>query len=184
MFRTDCLHWEGYKPCKPIKNSLTRGCLECTQFQEVRENILILEAGGLGSIVRATGLAKALKEKSEGVKITWLTHQHGAELLAHCPSVDEVLVGVEEDYLYQIRLFKEIVKPMQSLNEKVLYDLTPNIEVQEFVNSWLSSKNIDKNTYKIGLDIDSLNNQVNPWHLNQFLQLVKILKNKSMMLLS
>lgn len=50
--------------------------------------LLIVEGGGLGSILRATSIAQSVKNSRLGARVYWLTHRRGIELLDHVRAVD------------------------------------------------------------------------------------------------
>lgn len=91
VFQTDCREWEGYNPCRKQKSGMTEGCEWCQFYASIQENILIIEAGGLGSALRTSVVAKELKEKNPNARIQWLTNEQVVELVkSNIPSVDRV----------------------------------------------------------------------------------------------
>ncbi len=89
IFQTDCREWEGYKPCQKQKSGMTEGCEGCQFYAPIQSNILIIEAGGLGSALQTSVVAKELKTKSPNARIQWLTNEHVVELVrGNVPSVD------------------------------------------------------------------------------------------------
>lgn len=126
-FSEDCIYWKGYKPCDPLKNKQTIGCLDCRTFLrsekkfsiESRDSgstilidpiIIIIEAGGLGSILRTSVVAKELKRKFPSYKLLWVTHKNGAELLQNVPSVDETVVyGTAAASQMQTRTYQMVI---------------------------------------------------------------------------
>ncbi len=90
-FHTDCIYWKGIKPCNKQKANLTKECHECTLYSPIRQNILIIEAGGLGSVLRSSVVSKELKKIYPHSIIQWLTNSKSMELiLGNIPSVDRV----------------------------------------------------------------------------------------------
>ena len=137
VFHDNCVHWEGYKPCQFIKRGLTKSCLDCHLFEQAlltegieqwnREDIiLIIEAGGLGSILQTTSVAKQLKKSSPSRRIVWVTHQQGAELLRNVPSVDEIIVYSKEILPHFLRRDYKTVINYESSPEylRLAHDLT------------------------------------------------------------
>lgn len=91
VFQTDCREWEGYKPCRKQKSGMTEGCEGCQLYVPIQENILVIEAGGLGSALRTSVVIKELKERSPNARIQWLTNEQVVELVNNSiPSVDRV----------------------------------------------------------------------------------------------
>jgi heptosyltransferase-2 len=89
VFQTGCQEWEGYKPCRKQKSGMTEGCEGCQSYAPIQENILIIEAGGLGSALRTSVVARALKARSPNARIQWLTNEQVVELVSsNVPSVD------------------------------------------------------------------------------------------------
>src|SRR3990167_6780244 len=87
-FHNDCRYWEGYRPCINQKQGLSTGCDGCSLYSPISDNYLIIEAGGLGSILRTSVLSKELKRQNPASQVQWLTHPSGQELLKNIPSVD------------------------------------------------------------------------------------------------
>lgn len=71
--RTDCLHFNGYKPCGPHKE---RGvhCGGCTSYQPATGNVLIIKLQAAGEVVRNTPLLRAIQRQHPGARIFWLTN--------------------------------------------------------------------------------------------------------------
>lgn len=90
-YKYDCLSWDGYMPCTNIKQGKTQGCFECPFYSPISNNYLIVEAGGLGSVLRTSAVSKTLKLQEPNCQVQWLTHTEGVEVLNHVPSVDKVL---------------------------------------------------------------------------------------------
>lgn len=86
QYHDDCKKWLGSKPCVIQKAGLSSGCDGCNYFEPINSNVLIIEAGGLGSILKASVIANSLAKV--GRNIQWLTHSPGQELLVNVTSVD------------------------------------------------------------------------------------------------
>lgn len=97
--RTDCSQWVGYKPCVPQQQGLVVECGHCAHYTPFKENILIIEAGGLGSMLRVSALTKELKRIYPASRIQWLTSFHGLELLLLIPSVDAGFCLANNSYI-------------------------------------------------------------------------------------
>ncbi|MFH1183222.1 MAG: glycosyltransferase family 9 protein [Candidatus Moraniibacteriota bacterium] len=89
-FFTDCKEWVGYKPCREQLVSSTDACYKCKHYQPVKKNILIIEAGGLGSVLRTTVLLREIKGADKSTKVQWLTNKKGMELLRNIPYVSAI----------------------------------------------------------------------------------------------
>lgn len=90
VFRTDCREWQGYKPCGKQKLGLVEGCENCHPSAPIQENVLIVEAGGLGSALRTSVVAKEIRQRSPNARIQWLTSEQSVELVEkNIPSVDK-----------------------------------------------------------------------------------------------
>lgn len=97
VFRTDCKEWQGYKPCSKQKQGVTEGCNQCRFYAPIQENILIIEAGGLGSALRTSIVMKELKTQNPDVHIHWLTTEQSVELARNIPSVDRAYATTWEN---------------------------------------------------------------------------------------
>ncbi|MBJ6761837.1 glycosyltransferase family 9 protein [Myxococcaceae bacterium JPH2] len=71
--RTDCLHFNGYKPCGPHKE---RGvhCDGCTDYRPATGNVLIIKLQAAGEVVRNTPLLRVIQRQHPGARIFWLTN--------------------------------------------------------------------------------------------------------------
>ena len=68
----DCIHFNGYKPCRPHKESGTH-CRDCSSYQPVQFRILILKVGLAGEVLRCTPLLRKLRQEYPKAEITWVT---------------------------------------------------------------------------------------------------------------
>ncbi len=84
--KLDCKHYIGEKPC-----AHNRTCDGCGGYDPWRAYILIIKTAAMGDVLRTTPLARALKNKYPGSKITWLTGAKPAPLLRNNPFIDEIL---------------------------------------------------------------------------------------------
>lgn len=96
-FRTDCKVWQGYKPCVKQKQGLTENCAACSLYDPIQENILIIEAGGLGSALRTSVVMEALKSRYPNSLVQWLTNDQSVELAKNIPSVDKAFATTWEN---------------------------------------------------------------------------------------
>ena len=70
--RDDCLHFNGYKPCRPHKEAGVH-CDDCPRHQPVRYRILVLKVGLAGEVLRCTPLLRRLRQLHPDAEITWVT---------------------------------------------------------------------------------------------------------------
>jgi heptosyltransferase-2 len=70
--KTDCIHFNGYKPCKCHKET-GRKCHNCDQYNPTQFRILIVKVGAAGEVLRCTCLLRRLKIAYPGCEITWVT---------------------------------------------------------------------------------------------------------------
>lgn len=83
-----CKFFTGYKPCSmSIKYKVACPTEHCFP---VGRRLLIIEMGGLGSILRTTIVAKEFKRKYKNSQITFLTHSSGIEVLKFSSYVDRI----------------------------------------------------------------------------------------------
>lgn len=98
VFQTDCKEWQGYKPCSRQKQGLAKGCDQCHFSAPIQENILVIEAGGLGSALRTSIVMKELKVRRPNAQIQWLTTEQSVELAQNIPSVDRAYPTTWESF--------------------------------------------------------------------------------------
>jgi heptosyltransferase-2 len=70
--RDDCVHFSGYKPCKPHKEHGVH-CEDCDYYQPAKFRILILKVGLAGEVLRCTPLLRRLRTLYPEADITWVT---------------------------------------------------------------------------------------------------------------
>lgn len=85
-WRTDCRHFEGYRPCR-----VGLQCRGCPGYSAWRKRCLIIKLAAKGDVLRTTPLALALKQGDPGLQITWLTDPDAAPLLENNPTIDRLL---------------------------------------------------------------------------------------------
>lgn len=86
IFRTDCRHWRGDKPC--LENRLCDGC---RTYAPLQEKILIIKLGARGDVLRTTPLLAGLRKRYPQSHITWLTAPEAVALLPGLPSLQRAL---------------------------------------------------------------------------------------------
>jgi ADP-heptose:LPS heptosyltransferase len=117
-FKSDCELWRGHEPCAVQRKSGQADCAGCimylpaTSAAEPRRSsqydpdvlrsarrICILEAGGLGSVLRTTAVSRAIRFANPAAEISWITHGRGVELLRLVPAV----VPIDMDFDVVVR---------------------------------------------------------------------------------
>jgi heptosyltransferase-2 len=69
---TDCLHFDGYKPCPPHKQKGVI-CEDCSDYRPLSFRVLILKVGAAGEVIRNTPILHRLQELYPDAEITWVT---------------------------------------------------------------------------------------------------------------
>ncbi|HSP89126.1 MAG TPA: glycosyltransferase family 9 protein, partial [Ignavibacteriaceae bacterium] len=87
IVRFDCRFYKGDIPCKPHKEYGVH-CEDCSYYQKISQNILIIKLGAIGDVIRTTPLLRKIREKYPDAYITWLTYS--PEILDH-KWVDNIL---------------------------------------------------------------------------------------------
>lgn len=88
MAKINCTHFSGYKPCGKSDECND----DCTQFQRISSQILIVHLGALGAVLRSTSLLKSIQRKYPNSEIIWLTQAPANKLLENNPLIKKVLV--------------------------------------------------------------------------------------------
>ena len=74
--KTDCIAFDGYKPCLPHKVNGTL-CGDCSEYLPSDFRVLILKVGAAGEVLRNTPLLHKIKSlcENQGIReeLTWLT---------------------------------------------------------------------------------------------------------------
>ncbi len=81
----NCLHFNGYKPCK-----YKRLCDGCPEYSPMGKRVLIIHLGAMGAVLASTPLLPALKRKFPRSQISWLTSSAGLPLLSNNPYIDRL----------------------------------------------------------------------------------------------
>lgn len=84
-----CRFFNGYKPC-PIAKQHNTIC-PSPYCLPVGDKLLIIEMGGIGSVLRTTIVTKEFKKLHNPSHITFLTNLAGVEVLKFSPSIDRIL---------------------------------------------------------------------------------------------
>lgn len=72
LVRDDCLHFNGYKPCKPHKDFGVH-CDQCSHYRPASPRILVLKVGLAGEVLRCTPILRHLRRVHPDAEITWVT---------------------------------------------------------------------------------------------------------------
>jgi ADP-heptose:LPS heptosyltransferase len=118
MFRRDCLHFSGEKPCRPNKDE-NLVCEGCPRYEKVRGRILVVKLAAAGDVLRSTAILPALRLKHPGKALWWLTDKSAQPLLQGNPQIDQVLTtapyvtsylaGCTFDAVYSFDMAKDAV---------------------------------------------------------------------------
>jgi len=136
---------EGYKPCRKQE-----GCEECQFYAPIKEDILIIEAGGLGSALRTSVVIKELKKRNPNARIQWLTNEWVVELASgNVPSVDKVYPTTWESLMILGgQAFTQIINfesnPLYLAFVKGLPTKKMGFVMNEFGNLALASRSADE----------------------------------------
>lgn len=112
----DCLHFAGYKPCKPNKEQgvFCPGCefyqkdesitgefpeIGKPDFEELpdgEKKIIIIKLDAVGDVLRTTSILPSLKEKYFDSYVIWITKEKSFEVLKDNGLVDEIYFDTDE----------------------------------------------------------------------------------------
>ena len=70
--KTDCYHFDGYKPCAPHKKHGVH-CDTCKFYRKLSGNILIIKLQAAGEVIRNTPILHRLNALYPDARIYWLT---------------------------------------------------------------------------------------------------------------
>jgi ADP-heptose:LPS heptosyltransferase len=88
---SDCRQFTGYRPCAP-----GRLCASCGDYDPVQGEVLIINLGALGDVLRTTAQLPSLRAAWPGARISWLTSPRAVPLLEGHPLLDRVIpMGLE-----------------------------------------------------------------------------------------
>ncbi|MGH7740336.1 MAG: glycosyltransferase family 9 protein [bacterium] len=93
IYRPDCRHFTGEKPCLPHKQEGVV-CDGCPRYEPVKERLLIVKLDAAGDVLRSTSILPAFKKANPELSIWWVTENSSKPLLDKNPYID-VLLGVE-----------------------------------------------------------------------------------------
>lgn len=91
VYRNDCRHFNGYRPC-----AFQRACEGCPHHERPEPDVLLINLDALGDVLRTTALVAALRRVHPRARLTWLTRLRAAALLERNPQIDRVLPLGEE----------------------------------------------------------------------------------------
>ncbi|MFX0072315.1 MAG: glycosyltransferase family 9 protein, partial [Candidatus Hermodarchaeota archaeon] len=94
MIRTDCLYYNGYKPCTFHKQYKIECNKQCIYYKKIGLRIIIIKKGALGDVLRTTPILHAIKKKyGENIHITWLTEKSSYDLLKFNPLINKIYLN-------------------------------------------------------------------------------------------
>lgn len=106
--KTDCILFNGYKPCKPHK-LMGMICENCTEYRPVKRRVLILKTGAAGEVIRTSPILNKLRELHPDAEITWVTdfpdfipHSFVHRVLKHDWKNEQMLLAEEFDLLLSL----------------------------------------------------------------------------------
>ncbi len=73
LIKPNCRYFNGMMPCKYHKLESVH-CDECSHFEEITDNILIIKLGAIGDVIRTTPLLHRIWELNPNSKIWWVTY--------------------------------------------------------------------------------------------------------------
>lgn len=73
IIKTDCRFYKGDIPCKPHKEFGVH-CEDCSYYQKISHNILIIKLGAIGDVIRTTPLLRKIKSVYPDSFIYWVTY--------------------------------------------------------------------------------------------------------------
>jgi ADP-heptose:LPS heptosyltransferase len=86
IFRTECRHYLGDKPC--VVNRLCEGCGE---FVSSGPRVLIVKTAAAGDVLRTTSLLPGLRRELENPHISWLTLPVSVDILRGNTAIDRII---------------------------------------------------------------------------------------------
>ncbi|MFH1466917.1 MAG: glycosyltransferase family 9 protein [Pseudomonadota bacterium] len=81
-----CRRFTGYRPCAP-----GRACATCLEPDRFDADVLLIDLGALGDVLRTTALLPALHRALPRARVSWLTGPRAAPLLERHPLLDRVV---------------------------------------------------------------------------------------------
>lgn len=86
VVHTDCRLFTGYKPC--VHGG---ACGGCSHHDPVSAEILVINLGALGDVLRTTAQLPAIQRAWPGCRVTWVTSPRAMPLLRGHPLIDRVV---------------------------------------------------------------------------------------------
>ncbi len=71
--KTDCRHFDGYKPCQFHKRLKVRCTDECPKYSKIGRRILVIKTGAAGEVLRNTPILVPIRKKDPDAEIVWIT---------------------------------------------------------------------------------------------------------------
>ncbi len=98
LIKTDCRFYKGDIPCVPHKDFGVH-CEDCSYYQKISKNILIIKLGAIGDVIRTTPLLRKIKSVYPDSFIYWITYS--PEILS--PEWVDDIVNVSAEKLEILR---------------------------------------------------------------------------------
>jgi len=141
MYKTDCRHFTGYKPCR-----FKRACLDCPNYDQVKTRVAIVSLEAMGAVLRSTVLLEPIRAKYPGVHITWITLPMCVPLLENNPLIDQL-----------IALSPKTTAAIQYLEFDVLFGVDKSLEAGALASSMRASQK-----FGFGLDRNGVITPLSP----------------------
>ncbi len=130
IIHSDCRFFKGDIPCLPHKKFGVH-CFNCTPYDKVSVDILVIKLGAIGDVIRTTPIIDALRKKYVGCRITWITQ---SPQILHPDSLERILPWNFESILYlqntpfeiaiNLDKDKEACSLMKSVNSNIQFGFT------------------------------------------------------------
>jgi heptosyltransferase-2 len=143
IIKTDCAHFNGYKPCRPHKEKGVH-CNGCPDYRANGPLILVIKLRAAGEVIRNTPLLRKIQAEHPGAKIFWLTQY--PELLPREPIHKILPWGFESSLI------------LEDIEFDVLYSLDKDLEACALANRVRAKKKkgfTQKNGVILPFDEDS-----------------------------
>jgi heptosyltransferase-2 len=152
MIRSDCVYFQGDKPCK-----FERLCEACPHYEAFPKRILVIKGRAQGDVLRTTALLPGLKRKFPESHISWLVDEESKDLLVNNPYVDRIICFRWEDILpFLVEKFDVLISldkesPSISLASGIISSRKFGFGMNEYGNLIIFNK-ASEYAYRLGLD--------------------------------
>lgn len=154
MIKSDCVYFQGDKPCK-----FKRLCEACPHYETFPNRILVIKGRAQGDVLRTTALLPGLKRKFPQSHISWLVDEESKDLLVNNPYVDRIICFQGEDILpFLVKKFDVLISldkesPSISLATGIISPQKFGFGMNEYGNLTTFNK-ASEYAYRLGLDDD------------------------------